>query len=99
MTANQQYLPNEGQVGGNANHHGRDVIALELTEEMLNGQLVTNVFSSFRSKSLIVMLNHIYENKPINLPVVLEDWKSTYKGFHDILTGNGVSEEDSTKIQ
>src|SRR5215831_29752 len=102
MTSEQQSQPppSEDQTGGNGNGSpcGKDVIALELTEKMRNEQLVSNIFSSYRSKSLIVMLNHKYENKPINLPI-LDDWKSTHDGFYDILVDNGVAEEDSRRIQ
>src|SRR5215831_3968526 len=74
MTSEQQSQPppSEDQTGGNGNGSpcGKDVIALELTEKMRNEQLVSNIFSSYRSKSLIVMLNHKYENKPINLPIL-----------------------------
>ena len=54
------------------------------------------MYVSGRSHPLV--LNHKYENKPINLPI-LDDWKSTHDGFYGILVDNGVAEEDSRRIQ
>jgi DNA replicative helicase MCM subunit Mcm2 (Cdc46/Mcm family)/DNA-binding CsgD family transcriptional regulator len=70
-----------------------DVIALQLTEELE----VSNIFSSYPSKSLIVISKN--KNKPINLPILLDDWDSTHKGFYNILVKNGITEEHSRKIQ
>jgi DNA replicative helicase MCM subunit Mcm2 (Cdc46/Mcm family) len=74
------------------------VIVLELTDEIKNEQIVTSFFSSFNSKSVIVQLNHRYENKTIESPVTPEDWKLTNERFGDILKSKGVIEEDRTKL-
>jgi hypothetical protein len=75
------------------------VMVLELTDEIKPGQIVTSFFSSFNSKSVILQLNHKYENKTVELPVILEDWKLTNERFDDILKNKGVTEEDRIKLQ
>ncbi|MFZ0512321.1 MAG: hypothetical protein WAM14_12000 [Candidatus Nitrosopolaris sp.] len=71
-------------------------MVLELTDEIK--KIVTSFLSSFNSKSVIVQLNHKYQNKIIESPVILEDWKLTNEGFDNILKNKGVIEEDRKKI-
>jgi DNA replicative helicase MCM subunit Mcm2 (Cdc46/Mcm family) len=74
--------------------HDNTVMVLEQTEEIKQKQVVTSFLSSFNSKSVIVQLNHQYQNKIIESPVILEDWKLTNERFDDILKGKEVIEED-----
>lgn len=54
-----------------------DIMNLELTDEIKSIEIVSNFMSSFNSKSVILQLNHKYQNKIIELPVILEDWNLT----------------------
>jgi len=74
--------------------HDNTVTVLELTEEIKKKQVVTSFLSSFNSKSVILQLNHKYQNKIIESPVILENWKLTNERFNDILKGKEVIEED-----
>lgn len=73
--------------------HDNPVTALELTEEIKKKQAVDSFLSSFNSKSVILQMNHKYQNKIIESPIILEDWKLTNETFDDILKGKGVIED------
>jgi DNA replicative helicase MCM subunit Mcm2 (Cdc46/Mcm family) len=79
-------------------HVGPSVIELELTDEIR--QLVTQLTSSFGSKSVIVKLNHKYENKTIEFyPIEPNEWIDTLDSFEEILKERGVDEEDRIALR
>ena len=75
-----------------------NIAKLELTDGTAPVEIVNNFMSSFNSKSVIVLLNHKYQNKIIESPVILEDWNLTNEGFQSILKSKGVTEEDRIKL-
>jgi len=54
--------------------------------------------SNFNSKSVVVQLNHKYQAKIIESPVILDDWKLTNESFDNILKDKMVAEEDRIKL-
>ena len=75
-----------------------NITNLEVTDGTKPIEIVSNFMSIFNSKSVVVLLNHKYQNKIIESPVILEDWKLTNEGFDSILKSKGVVEEDRIKL-
>jgi DNA replicative helicase MCM subunit Mcm2 (Cdc46/Mcm family) len=71
-----------------------NITSLEATDGTRPIEIVSNFMSIFNSKSVIVLLNHKYQNKIIESPVILEDWNLTNERFDNILKNKGVAEED-----
>jgi hypothetical protein len=97
-----QYPPSEGPVGGNGNGgngHTSTIAELVLIEEVQKGQIVRTCFYNFRSKSLTLLLNHRYQNKLIDSPINVDDWAQTNEEFRNTLKSNGVTTDDSAKLE
>ncbi len=75
-----------------------NITNLEITDGTKPIEIVSNFMSIFNSKSVIVLLNHKYQNKIIESPIILEDWKLTGERFDNILESKGVAEEDRIKL-
>jgi hypothetical protein len=87
---------------GNDVNVGPSVISLELTEEIQYAQLVTKLDCSYGSKSVIIELNHKYDNKKIEyypIDTGEDKWIPTLDTLVKTLKERGVSEEDSIKIR
>lgn len=70
-----------------------NITDLEVTDGIIRIETVNNFMSSFNSISVIVLLNHKYQNKIIESPVIIEDWRLTNERFESILKSKGVTED------
>ena len=81
---------------------GPSVIDLELTDEIQDKQLLSQLIYSFGSKSVILKLNHKYENKVIEVyPIDLgpKKWTDTLETFEKTVKDRGVDEEDRITLR
>lgn len=75
-----------------------DIATLDLTEEVKTAGLVNYFISSFKSKSVILVLNQNGLTNLVESPVIVEDWEQTNKNFEDILQSKGVAEDARTRL-
>jgi hypothetical protein len=68
-------------------------IPIELTEDLIKQEIVTNFIFDKRSKLLILSLNHKYKKKTVVPPVFKNDWLKTIQKFKDQMTSKGMTED------
>src|SRR5215467_6020217 len=74
-------------------------IAIELTEDLIKQEIVTNFIFDKRSKLLILSLNHKYKKKTVVSPIFKNDWLKTIEfftylqKFKDQMTSKGMTED------
>jgi hypothetical protein len=71
---------------------------LELTEEVKQQGIVTNLIFDKKSKQLILSLNHKDKKRTIISPVFQHDWIKTTQKFKGQMTSKGVNEDYSNML-
>jgi hypothetical protein len=85
-------IPPDGHGNDNNYHIGSSVLELQLINEIRHVQLVTKFLANSSAKSVILELNHKYENRTIEFyPIEPNKWSDTLNAFVENLKEDGIA--------